>query len=151
MKNLSPSIRYGIYSFIGIASYFILMKLLGLEHVIWLRAFNILIVLYFTNRLARANFTDDTEDNYVSNLMSLIVANGVTTIASVASFAIYVTFIDHAFLSQVKGGILFAQGFTLEHALVSIFMEGMAGALIISFVLMQYWKNMKPVKTSKTL
>lgn len=152
MEKLQPAIRYGIYSFIGIALYFLIMKLLGLEHIIWLRAFNILIVIYFSNRLARLNFVrnEDTEDNYVSSFISLLVANGVTTIASVIAFALYVTFIDPAFLSQVKGGVLFAEGFTLQHAVVSIAMEGGAASLIVSFVLMQYWKNMKPVKTSKS-
>ena len=144
MEKVRLSIRYGIYSFLCIAAYFLIMKLFGLEHFIWLRAFNILFVIYFSNRLARLNFTEDTEENYVSSFISLIVANGVTTILSVVSFAIYITFIDPEFLNQVKGGILFAQGFTLEHALVSILMEGGAGALNVSFVLMQYWKNMKP-------
>ena len=144
MKSLSPSIKYGLYSFAGIVAFFLLMKLIGLEHLIWLRAFNILIVLYFSNRLARLNFTDDTEDNYVSSFLSLLVANGITMVASVVSFTLYVKFIDPTFLSHVKGGVLFARGFTLDHAIVSIMMEGGAGALIVSFVLMQYWKNMKP-------
>jgi len=152
MKSLSPTVKYGIYSFLGIVAFFLLMKLIGIEHLIWLRAFNILIVLYFSIRLARLNFTEDTEDNYVSSFLSLLVANGITMIASVVSFTIYVKFIDPSFLSQVKGGVLFAQGFTLDHAIVSILMEGGASALVISFVLMQYWKNMKPkvkVDTSK--
>jgi hypothetical protein len=153
MENLSRTIKFGIYSFLGIAAFFLIMKLFGLEHLTWLRAFNILIVLYFSNRLARLNFTEDTEDNYVSSLLSLLVANGITMIASAVAFAIYAGLIDPAFLHRVKGGVLFADGFTLQHAIISILMEGAAGSLIVSFVLMQYWKNMKPkskVETGKS-
>ena len=144
MNKLQPTIRYGLYSFIGIAIFFLLMRIVGLENVIALRALNILIVIYFTNQLARINAQVNSKDQYLKSLISLLTANAITVVASVVSFAIYVTFLDPHFLQNVVGGILFAQNITLDQAAVSILMEGMAGSIIVSFTLMQYWKETVP-------
>jgi len=141
MKLLQPTVRYGLYSFIGIAVFFLLMRVLGLENIIALRALNILIVIYFSNKLARLNVQENTRDGYVKSLISLLTANAITAVASVGAFMIYVTFIDPNFLNHVVGGILFAPNITLDQAAISILMEGMAGAIIVSFTLMQYWKE----------
>lgn len=144
MKNIHPSIRYGAYSFIGIGIFFLLMKGFGLENVAFLRAFNLLIVFYFSNRLARIQAQENTEDRYLKSFASLFLANAFTVILSVFSFAIYASFIDTEFLSNFQGGLLFAKHITLGQALASVVLEGMAGSVIVSYVLMQYWKDVKP-------
>lgn len=144
MKSLSPTIRHGIYSFVGIGIFFLLMKAFGLENVAFLRAFNLLIVLYFSNRLARINAQEDTSDRYLKSFASIFLANAITVVLSVFSFAIYVSFIDVEFLSKFSGGLLFAKHISLGQALASVVLEGMAGSLIVSYTLMQYWKDVKP-------
>ena|SRR6218665_1055732 len=144
MKSLSPAIQYGIYSFVGIGIFFLLMKAFGLENVAFLRVFNLLIIFYFSNRLARINAQENTSDQYLKSFASLFLANAITVILSVFSFAIYVSFIDVDFLSRFEGGILFAKHITLGQALASVVLEGMAGSLIVSYTLMQYWKDVKP-------
>ena len=136
--------RYAFYTFLGIASYFLLMKLVGMENVTGLRVFNIVIVVYFMNRLARKNLNENPDLNYVEGLGSLLLANVMTIALSVASFVGYVKFIDPQFLNRYEGGLFWlSNDMSLWHTVVSLFMEGMAGAIIISFVLMQYWKDIR--------
>ncbi len=144
------TLRYAFYSFLGIASFFLLMKLVGMENVAGLRVFNLVIVVYFMNRLARKNLMDDPDLNYVEGLGSLLLANVMTVIASVVGFVAYVRFFDPDFLQHYKGAIFWlSSDMNLWHTVVSLFMEGMAGAIIISFTLMQYWKDQRNTLKSK--
>jgi hypothetical protein len=138
------TLRYAFYSFLGIASFFLLMKLFGLENVAGLRVFNLVIVIYFMNRLARRNLQDNPNVNYVEGLGSLLLANVMTVVASVLGFIAYVRFLDPDFLSTHKAALFWlSNDMTLWRTVVSLFMEGMAGAIIISFTLMQYWKDQR--------
>ena len=144
MNSLSPSLRYGIYIFSCIGLFFLLMKVFGLENVYYLRCINFLFVIYFSNRLARESVRENTADQYLKSFGSIFLANAIAVILSVFSFAIYVSFLDVEFLSKFEGGLLFAKNISLGQALASVFLEGMADSLIVSYSLMQYWKDVKP-------
>ena len=144
------TLRYAFYSFLGIASFFLLMKLVGMENVAGLRVFNLVIVVYFMNRLARRNLMDDPDLNYVEGLGSLLLANVMTVVASVAGFVVYVRFMDPDFLNHHKAALFWLNNDTsLWRTVVSLFMEGMAGAIIVSFTLMQYWKDQRNTLKTK--
>jgi hypothetical protein len=144
------TMRYAFYSFLGIASFFLLMKLVGMENVAGLRVFNLVIVIYFMNRLARRNLQDDPNLNYVEGLGSLLLANVMTVVASVLGFVAYVRFLDPDFLNNYKAALFWlSNDMNLWRTVVSLFMEGMAGAIIISFTLMQYWKDQRNTLKTK--
>jgi hypothetical protein len=142
MDKNQQTIRTGIYSFIGIALFFLLMKLFGWEDVAFLRVFNLVIVVYMTNRLAKRNFIDDHDIEYSRALFSLLIANGITVALSVLSFALYVKFIDREFLENF-GDTLWLGGASVREVVSALFLEGIAGSIIVSFSVMQYWKDMK--------
>ncbi|MCE3296864.1 MAG: hypothetical protein K0R65_2578 [Crocinitomicaceae bacterium] len=144
------TLRYAIYSVLAIAAFFLLMKLVGMENVAGLRVFNLVIVVYFMNRLARKNLMDDPDLNYVEGLGSLMMANVLTVVASVIGFIAYVRLFDPDFLNNHKAALFWLNNDTsLWRTVVSLFMEGMAGAIIVSFTLMQYWKDQRNTLKTK--
>lgn len=139
MKKSQQILSYGFYSFLGIGSFFLLMKAIGLEDVAALRIFNIPIVLYFANRLARINFREHTD--YLSGLSSLFLSNAFAVILVSLSFMFYVKVLDPQFLAHFEGGIMLTKNITLFQAMAALFLEGMAGSIVVSFTMMQYWKD----------
>lgn len=143
MENRQFVIRYGVSAFAGIAIFFLAMKLVGLEHLAWLRVFNLFIAIYMTIRLAKRLFFLHGKLSYVQSIGSLFAANAIAVILSILGFAIYVKFIDTSFLYDFQGGGMWTEQITLQSSMISLFMEGMAGSAIISFATMQYWKDLK--------
>lgn len=143
-NNKYLPIRYGLYSFAGVAILFFLMRVFSLEHIGYLRFLNILIVFYFTNRLARKNRQVEPDDNFLLAFGSLMLSNAVNVILSVFSFVIYSRFIEPGFLSRVDGGIFWNDHVTLGQAAVVLFFEGIAGALVTSFMIVIYWNERTP-------
>lgn len=148
MNNPSLSVRYGLYSFAGIVILFLLTKLFSLEHVTSLRFLNILIIIYFTNRLAKKNHKDNVDSNYLYAWLSLILANVVAVSLSLISFVIYAMFIQPDFISKFEGGILWNNHITLGQAALTLFTEGIGCAVAISFIIMQYWNESPKSKVS---
>lgn len=130
-------------TYAGIVLYFLLMKLCGWEEIVFLRVLNIGIVVFMTNRLAKLNLSENPNLEYHTALGSLFLANGLAVVLSVASFAFYAKIIDPSFMAHFRGGVLWDTHITLSQALASLVLEGAASSFIVSFVVMQYWKDAK--------
>lgn len=141
MNTRSLSVRHGLYSFAAIVLLFLLIKLFSLEHVVFLRFLNVLIVIYFTNRLAKKNHKSGVDNNYLNAWVYLILANVVTVTLSLISFVIYAMFIQPDYISKFEGGILWNNHITLGQAALTLFTEGIGCAVAISFIIMQYWNE----------
>lgn len=150
MKKKDYTLRIAFQLFLAIVGFFILMKLFGLEKVTELRFFNILIVAFFTNRLARLNSIESEKPvGYLEGLRSLFFANAIAVVLSVVGFVIYASWIDPGFIDNFKAGLLIRENISLGEATAALFMEGMASAAIASFAIMQYWKDVR--RTSRTI
>ncbi|AEA42067.1 DUF4199 domain-containing protein [Fluviicola taffensis] len=147
MNTRYQPIRYGIYSFAGIAILFLLVKLFSLENVGYLRLLNVFIVFYFTNKLAKRNRQLEPDDNYLYAFGSLILANAITVILSVVSFVIYANFIQPDFITHFDGGIFWNNDVTIDQAAAVLFFEGMGSALAVSFIVVMYWNERRPDNT----
>lgn len=142
MKTVQRNtILYGIYGFLGIAAYFLLMKLFGLENVTELRLFNIAIIIISTNLLARKNVREGNALNYVESLGSLILANFITVGLSVLGFLGYIKVLDQTLLSSFENRFIANGTFEVWAAAAILFLEGLASALTVAFISMQYWKR----------
>ncbi len=150
MNTRSQSVRYGLYSFAGIVVLFLLTKLFSLEHVTFLRFLNILIIIFFTNRLAKQNHKNNVDNNYLNAWVSLILANVITVSLSLIGFVLYAMFIQPDFISKFEGGILWNNHITLGQAALTLFTEGIGCAVAISFIIMQYWNESPKSKVSPT-
>ncbi|MGV3613337.1 MAG: DUF4199 domain-containing protein [Fluviicola sp.] len=144
MNTKYQHVRYGLYSFASIAALFLIMKLFSLENNGYLRFLNVLIVFFFTNRLAKRNRQLDDDDNFLKAFGSLMIANVMTVVLSVISFVIYTNFIQPDFISHFDGGIFWNNHVTIGQAAAILFFEGMGSALAVSFINVMYWNERTP-------
>lgn len=143
MKKKNYTIRFGIYMFLSMVALFFLMKLVGLEKVTELRLLNVVIAAFFSNRLALNNMIEDDDISYPANLGSLLIANLIAVFLSAVSLVFYVKFIDTNLMTSLGNGFFLGKNLSIDKIAIAVIMEGSAASIIVSFTVMQYWKNVK--------
>lgn len=146
MKERDYTLRYAIRMFLAISGFFILMDFLGFGHASELRLVNIVFIIYFTNRLAQMNVIEFDNIGYLQNLSSLFVANVINVILCIVGFVVFAALIRPAYVLELDKSFTWGSFNSLLEICVALFMEGMAGAAVVSFGLMQYWQNHKRVR-----
>ena len=144
--SIQKELNNGILIFIGIGLYFLIMEMLGLSHVFYLRILNILIVIYFLNKTIKSNYNEGKID-YLENLISGTLTALIGVVLSVAGLLIYISMKGgDAYLAKLSQNFLFGGGTpSVNQYCIGLFFEGIASSIIITFTLMQYWKD-RPVK-----
>ena len=144
--SISKELNNGILIFISIGIYFLLMELLGLSDVFYLRLLNIFIVIYFLNKTIKSNYNEG-KVAYLDNLISGSLTSLIGVFLSVVGLLIYISMKGgNAYLSKLSGNFLFGGGNpTMNQYCIGLLFEGIASSIIITFTLMQYWKD-HPVK-----
>lgn len=137
--KLPKELYNGFFIFIGIAIYFILLETLGLADLFYLRAFNALIVLYGTHRTLQSNFAEGNKD-FVSNLASALFTSLSGVFLSVIGLVAY-SYIKggDAYIQSLSKTFLFGGKTSVMNYSISLLFEGIASAVIISFILILYW------------
>lgn len=141
MKHLSNTTRYGVYSAVAIGAFFALIYSLGFGHISELRLFNLAIVVYFTNQLLKSNLAKSNQVSYLENLGSAFLSNLICVTLNLIGLVVFVNFIDVSYFQTVNADTMWSQADSLGDLMLILFLEGMSSAAIISFSLMQYWKN----------
>lgn len=129
--------------FAGIAGYFLVMKILGLEDVAELRFLNFAFVLYGINRAIKTNIIGNHRSVYFSNFLLGIGTSIVAVALTIVSLIIYVDFIDPSFMNVLEKSSFWGQKLSLPLVVFALAIEGIASSVICSFILMQYYKNYK--------
>jgi hypothetical protein len=140
--NISKELNNGILIFIGIGIYFLSMELLGLSHLFFLRMLNIFIVIYFVNKTIKSNYNEGKTE-YLENLISGTLTALIGVALSVAGLLIYISMKGgDAYLAKLSQNFLFGGGTpSMNQYCIGLFFEGIASSIIITFTLMQYWKD----------
>lgn len=140
--SLSKEVNNGIMIFIGIGIYFLTMELLGLSGIFWLRILNIFIVVYFVNKTIKSNYKEG-QTEYLGNLISGALTSLVGVVLSVAGLLAYINMRGgNVYLEKLSGSFLFGGGHpSMYQYCIGMFFEGIASSIIITFALMQYWKD----------
>lgn len=140
--HLSREWNNGILIFIGIGVYFLLMELLGLSDIFILRMLNILIVIYFVNKTIKSNYIDG-KIAYLDNIISGTVTSLIGVVLSVAALLGYISLKGgDAYLSKLSQNFLFGGGDpSMYQFCIGLLFEGIASSVIITFTIMQYWKD----------
>jgi len=140
--SMSKELNNGILIFIGIGVYFLTMELLGLSDVFWLRLLNIFIVVYFVNKTIKSNYKEGKSE-YLDNLISGALTSLIGVFLSVAALLAYISMRGgNAYLSHLSENFLFGGGEPSMYVYcIGLFFEGIASSIIITFTLMQYWKD----------
>lgn len=131
----------GIYIFLGIAAFFLLMEVLNLSHLFYLRLLNVLIIFYGVNRTLKMNLADG-KNSFVPNAISAMVTSFTGVVISIVALLIY---------SYAKGGdkyvkslseaFMFGGEPSVTTYSLCLFFEGTASCIIVTLLLMLYWNN----------
>lgn len=142
--NISREIYNGVMIFIGIGIYFLTMELLGLSDVFLLRLLNIFIVVYFVNKTIKSNYAEG-KTAYLDNIISGSLTSLTGVALSVAALLAYISMKGgDAYLAKLSQNFLFGGGQpSMYQYCIGLLFEGIASSIIITFTLMQYWKDRK--------
>lgn len=137
----------GVIIFIGIALFFLLMEVLGLSDQIYLRLVNFIFVIYGVNRTIKGNIHEHIS-GYFTNLVAGIATAVVSLALGVLSFIAYIEYMgashggSNEYLQRYVGSYIFGGGEpSLYQFVTGLIVEGVAASVIVSFALMQYWKD----------
>jgi hypothetical protein len=138
----------GFLVFVGLVAYFLIMKAVGLEHNLELRALNIVIMgagVFYSIKSIRKNNTD-------FNYFKGIGTGMITAVSSSLAFSVFVFIYlmsNPDFLQEIKSVEPF--GNYLNAFLISfiIIMEGSGSGFFLSFGIMQWYKKRTPERFLK--
>jgi hypothetical protein len=138
----SRELANGFIIFLGIGLYFLILQYLGLSDQFILRIFNIVFVIYGVNRTLMQNHSDGIR-GYNTNLLSAIITSMVGAILSVAGLLGFIEFKGgKPYLERLSESFIFGGGeLTIHQYCIGLLFESVAASLMVSFCLMQYWKN----------
>jgi hypothetical protein len=137
--KLPKELYNGFLIFIGIGLYFLLMETLGLADLFYLRAFNGIIVLYGTNRTLKSNFAEGNKV-FVSNLVSALFTSLTGVFLSIIGLVAYIYANGgDDYIQYLSKTFLFGGNASVMAYSISLLFEGIASAVIVSFILILYW------------
>ena len=140
--KLKRELINGFLIFLCIAGYFLIIDYVGLADEFYLRIFNILIVAFGVNLTIKQNNREGIR-GYVTNLKSGIITSMIGAILSVGSLLFYIQSNGgEEYLQELSKGFLFGGGdLNVSYYCIGLLFESIASSVIVTFVLMQFWKN----------
>ncbi|MFT6243705.1 MAG: hypothetical protein ACJA0U_000387 [Salibacteraceae bacterium] len=145
MKHSQTILANGITIFAMIGVFFLILELFGLSDITLLRLFNVVFVIYGVNRAIKSRISNGNT-SYLSNLAAGVLTSFVGVLLSVIAIWIYlgaITGPEH--MNDLANSILLGGSNDLSLFCISLAIEGLASSVIISFTVMQRWKNTKSV------
>ena len=132
----------GFIIFLGIGIYFLIIEFAGLADEFYLRIFNLFIVAFGVNLTLKQNYHDGVR-GYFTNLISGFITSMIGAVLSVGSLYLYIEYNGgQEYLKNLSEGFLFGGGhLNSAYYAIGLLFESVASSAIISFVLMQFWKN----------
>lgn len=140
--KLKRELINGFLIFLCIAGYFLIIDYVGLADEFYLRIFNILIVAFGVNLTIKQNNREGIR-GYVTNLKSGIITSMIGAILIVGSLLFYIQSNGgEEYLQELSKGFLFGGGdLNVSYYCIGLLFESIASSVIVTFVLMQFWKN----------
>ncbi|WP_277014180.1 hypothetical protein [Flavobacterium lindanitolerans] len=140
--KVSRLVTNGVIIFIGLGLYFLLIEALDLKDHIYLRLVNFIFVIYGVNKTIKSNYHDGI-NGYLTNLLSGFITAMVGLILGIIAFMIYVEYRGgNTYLDSFADSYIFGGGDpSLYQFCFGLFIEGSAASMIVSFAMMQYWKD----------
>ena len=135
------AIRYGLLTSIGLIAYFLIMKLLGLVHIVELRVFNVFILGYGI-WLGLKQYLDESGNRMV--YLQTFALGSLTAVSAVVPFAIFIFSYmswDVQFMNTVIENEWFGSYMNPYIVAFLISFEGIISSFFITFTIMQYMKK----------
>ena len=142
--KLPKELLNGIVIFIGIGLYFLLMELLNLSDLYYLRMLNIVFVYYGANRTLKSNYREG-KVFFASNAVSAFLTALAGIFLSTAGLLAYIYAKGgDAYIQNLSETFLFVGTPTAVTYTITLLIEGIVSALIVTFTLMLFWKKKYP-------
>ena len=139
--KLPKELINAIIIFVGISAYFLIIDLLNLSDILWLRMFNVLFVWYGVTRTLSYNVEHGKKD-YAYNLFSAGTTAFVGVFLSIIGLVSYIHLRGgDEYVNNLSQDLLFGGKPTANQYCIGILFEGVASALIVVFVSVQYWRS----------
>jgi hypothetical protein len=138
-------IKYGLFTAAGLIIYFLLMKLIGLSHIVELRFVNgIIMAIGIT--LAIKGYKDSVHGmiGYFKGLLVGLITSVVATLLFAAFMLVFIKMLDHSLLEVLSANRYFGDRLEVTPGIVIftvLFLEGIISGFMISFIAMQWFKR----------
>lgn len=136
--------RQGLFMFLALTAFFLLMRAFGLAHSYWLRTLNIIVVFIFIRQAIetyrskiKASYYEDFFDYFKIGIRTSFIGIGLFAIF----FALYLDLLDVAFMEQLQQYESFGGLITPVSVSFLIFLEGMASSVVCSYAIIQIRKS----------
>lgn len=138
-------IKYGLVTALGLVLYFLLMKVIGLVHVVELRFLNALILTIGIVMAIRAlKNMKQGRMRYLQGIGVAYITALVATIIFAAFMVVYIKAFDENLLEVLTAENLFGERMSITPGLVVfvvLMLEGMISGIMIGFIAMQWFKR----------
>jgi hypothetical protein len=142
--KLPKELSNGVIIFIGIALYFLLMEVLHLSNLFYLRLFNIVFIYYGANRTLKANLVEG-KTNFADNAISALITSLTGVFFSIIGLIAYIySKGGDAYIKTLSESLLFVGSPSVMTYNISLLVEGIVSAVIVTFSLLLYWKKKYP-------
>jgi len=139
--KLPKELVNAIIIFAGISAYFLIIDLLNLSDILWLRMFNVLFVWYGVTRTLSYNVEHGKKD-YGYNLFSAAATAFLGVFFAIIGLVAYIHLRGgDEYVNNLSQDLLFGGKPTANQYCIGILFEGIASALIVVFVSVQYWRR----------
>jgi hypothetical protein len=152
MKTSFPSIekigiRVGLTTFFSLVIYFMLMKWLGMSHILELRFFNfVILAVGICYGISKFKHDSHESDFYLKGWGQGIFIAVVAIVLFAIFMSLYTNFLDKELLQRIRESTTIGVEATGFHLFFAILMEGMASAAVITLAAMQYFKSVGRAK-----
>lgn len=139
--------NYGIRIAAGLIVYFIIMKFLGLLHVVELRMLNLVILVagvFFALRKFKRTHEDHL--NYFRGLVTGVAASAIGSVGFAAFFFVYVSFIDTELMQYIIENEPMGRFLNPYISAFIVALEGVFSGLLVTFILINYIPTDEPTQ-----
>jgi len=137
----ASTVKIALIAYFTLGLLFFILHLVGLTEYNELRLLNVLIVIYFSNHVAKDNYNEINEKGYFQNFISLFRFNMLIVLLAMVSLFVYTSYIDTAILAQSESLFTIIPAHTESELLFALFAEGLSASVVVSYGILQYWKN----------
>ncbi|MDI1254961.1 MAG: hypothetical protein PSV16_02585 [Flavobacterium sp.] len=132
----------GFIIFFGIGIYFLVLDFLGYSDIFLLRLFNVVFVIYGVNRTIKGNKEAGIR-GYNTNFLAAVITSMFGAILSVSGLLIYIYANGgQQYIQKLPDNFIFGgSSVSMWEYCIGLMFESVAASLMVSFCLMQYWKD----------
>lgn len=141
-RILDIELKNGFLMAVLLGIYFIVLVIIGWSDNIFFKAGNALIAAFAIHQSIKASkilSNGSTNKSYLTHLGAGILTGIFGTLFSLAGLGVFLYAFPDSYENMLQSSIIPAN--TTVQLFIGLLTEGVSGTIVVSLVLMQYWKN----------